>query len=187
MKTIFTLYILLNAATAVSQTLQIHGETEICMDDEIKLYATGDSVYAWANAKYPTTILSHDSTLVYNPDESGTYFLYTPNDTLQVFIHVKAELCYCRYYVPNIFTPDGNERNDEFIPIVNCDIEGHHLTIYNRTGEVMFDSHEIQPRWNGTYLDTGVECKPDVYVWQGSYLRSDGVLVHEVGHVLLAR
>ena len=43
------------------------------------------------------------------------------------------------------------------------DIYDYHLTIYNRWGEILFESYNLATGWNGTY---GGEIVPDgVYIW----------------------
>lgn len=67
-------------------------------------------------------------------------------------------------YVPNTITPDGDLYNEVFKPYFNgIDIYNYTMTIYNRWGEVIFESHNVEVGWNGTYGGEIVES--GVYIW----------------------
>lgn len=72
------------------------------------------------------------------------------------------------YYVPNSFTPDGDQFNQVFLPIFSSglDSENYRLRIYNRWGEIIFESHDVQEGWDGTYpYDNGV-VQDGIYTWR---------------------
>jgi gliding motility-associated-like protein len=69
-------------------------------------------------------------------------------------------------YTPNAFSPDGDGVNDDFYPIINGFSEqSYKLYVFNRWGELVFDSYYIQNKWNGKDLN-GKECKEGVFVWK---------------------
>jgi len=74
-------------------------------------------------------------------------------------------------YAPNTFIPDGNERNDTFIPVTSFEISGWQLSIYNKWGEQIFYSDEQQLGWDGTY--DGKICPDGTYVWTLKYKGCD--------------
>lgn len=58
--------------------------------------------------------------------------------------------CKSRWYIPNAFTPNGDQLNDEFGPeLVNC--EKYSLAIYSTWGEKLFESDSPSKKWDGTY------------------------------------
>lgn len=69
-------------------------------------------------------------------------------------------------YVPNTFTPDADQYNPVFLPIFPPDvnIDKYHLTIFDRWGEILFESYNYQVGWNGTY--GGKVVKDGVYIWK---------------------
>jgi gliding motility-associated-like protein len=71
------------------------------------------------------------------------------------------------FYVPNIFTPDGDDYNETFKPIFTSgyDKYDYHLTIFNRWGEIVFESYDTEYGWNGNYGDGGL-VQDGVYIWQ---------------------
>ena len=52
--------------------------------------------------------------------------------------------------LPNVFSPDGNGANDFFTPITSGDFTEFVVTIYNRWGQVLYESSDPFFKWNGT-------------------------------------
>jgi gliding motility-associated-like protein len=77
--------------------------------------------------------------------------------------------CKCRDYIPNTFTPNGDNLNDKFIPHILCpirQISGYKFSIFNRWGErIFFTSSETQA-WDGTYKGKQVQAGEYVYLVQ---------------------
>ena len=70
------------------------------------------------------------------------------------------------YYIPNTFTPNGDEFNNTFKPLFfsGLDIYNYHLSIYNRWGELIFESYNSEIGWDGTYANQIVESA--TYIWK---------------------
>lgn len=89
-------------------------------------------------------------------------------------------------YIPNSFTPNGNGLNEFFNPIIAepQNIEDYKLLIFNRWGELIFESHHFAEGWNGEY--NGVICPDGNYLY-AVHLRyankSEPEIIH--GHVTL--
>ena len=94
---------------------------------------------------------------------------------------------YC--YIPNTFTPNGDELNNEFKPILSSSVAEEHysLFIFNRWGEIIFSSQDPNIAWNGYVADRG--AAPDgVYSYQLSYrFLNQGKSEVITGHVHLLR
>ena len=71
------------------------------------------------------------------------------------------------FYVPNSFTPDGDDYNEEFFPVFTAGVDpyDYHLTIFNRWGEIIFESFNYDNGWPGTYGNQGL-VEDGVYIWQ---------------------
>ncbi|MCO5268559.1 MAG: PKD domain-containing protein [Brumimicrobium sp.] len=106
-------------------------------------------------------------------------------DSIKVYIPVREIPI---YYVPNTFTPDGNSYNDVFHPIFTegFDQNNYHFSIFDRWGELIFESSDFKAGWDGTYL--GKKVPDGTYVWK---IRYGKVQVDEpleiIGHVNLIR
>ena len=89
---------------------------------------------------------------------------YGCEDMVEQYITIKDALL---YFIPNTFTPDGNSFNDEFKPVFysGIDIYNYHLMMFNRWGEMVFESYDATYGWDGTYGDMGL-VEDGVYVWR---------------------
>lgn len=69
-------------------------------------------------------------------------------------------------YVPNSFSPNGDEINQEFCPVLSngFDPNNYTLEIYNRWGELIFRSEQIDWGWDGFYK--GGLCSSGTYIWK---------------------
>jgi gliding motility-associated-like protein len=63
-------------------------------------------------------------------------------------------------YIPNAFTPNGDDLNDVFYT-PGTNLVSYHVMIYNRWGNLVFESHNAETGWDGTYK--GELVKNDVY------------------------
>ncbi len=70
-------------------------------------------------------------------------------------------------YVPNAFTPDNNGLNEVFKPeMEGFDESGYTLYIFNRWGNLIFESHDMQEGWDGTFHDPNNQVQDGVYTWK---------------------
>jgi len=90
-------------------------------------------------------------------------------------------------YVPNAFSPDGDGINEIFIPIITgYSFEDYEFMIFNRWGELIFETNNPTMGWNGFY--NGVMSKSEVYVWKLKVKPEEGTDAREfIGHVTLLR
>lgn len=88
------------------------------------------------------------------------------------------------FYIPNAFTPDGDGINDTFFG-QGTHIAEFNIMIFDRWGELLFTSDNLNAAWDGYYR--GTESKPDVYVYRVK-LRDDMGAYHSYeGHVTLVK
>lgn len=71
-------------------------------------------------------------------------------------------------YIPNAFTPDGDQFNNEWTPVVALEPQEWHLTIYNRWGEVLWESYDPGAGWDGFYK--GRKMQQGVYGYALRYV-----------------
>ncbi len=71
------------------------------------------------------------------------------------------EFCKASIFMPNAFTPNNDGKNDVFF-VKGMYVDDFHLLIFNRWGEVVFESYDINDGWDGTLL--GDQVQIDVYV-----------------------
>lgn len=108
-------------------------------------------------------------------------------DTTSIDIHVYEELI---FYVPNTFTPNDDEKNQTFYPVLSQGMKRTYMEfyIYNRWGELVFESHDPDYGWDGTYGPNALDCPIGTYTWK---LKLETLQTQEIldfhGHVNLIR
>ncbi len=88
----------------------------------------------------------------------------TVSDT--IIISKKIDDCTCFLYVPTGYTPNNDGRNDLLKAFSNCPVTGV-LSIYNRWGQLIYKTNDLQKGWNGVY--NGNLQSTGVYVYQVTY------------------
>jgi gliding motility-associated-like protein len=92
-------------------------------------------------------------------------------------------------YVPDIFSPNGDDSNDWYF-IQGKGIESLNLMIFDRCGEKVFENRGVQANeesegWNGKYRGKPVKVGSFKYVVSGMYI--DGTKIKKAGDLLLVR
>jgi gliding motility-associated-like protein len=67
------------------------------------------------------------------------------------------------YKLPNVFTPNGDGVNDTFKPISSKFIESATFTVFNRWGDIVFTSNDLNIGWDGRHKKTGNLVADGVY------------------------
>ena len=83
-------------------------------------------------------------------------------------ILIERDDCLCEVYIPNAFTPTGDLLNDSFQPSSTCSYIEYDMKIYNRWGELVFQSNDANTFWDGTH--NGEESATGVYVYELTYI-----------------
>jgi gliding motility-associated-like protein len=71
--------------------------------------------------------------------------------------------CLKGLYVPSGFTPNGDGRNDILKPFLFGNVKKYEFRIYNRWGETVFHTKDLNAGWNGMYK--GLLMDGNVYAW----------------------
>lgn len=132
--------------------------------------STGAVDYDWNFGTGTPTV--HVVSPIYQfPDEDpGTYnvelIAYSAlgcTDTAYATIQLTEEVI---FYVPNSFTPDDDDYNPTFQPVFSSGYDPYDFTllIFNRWGEIIFESHNADIGWDGTY--GGVLMQDGTYTWK---------------------
>jgi gliding motility-associated-like protein len=100
---------------------------------------------------------------------------------------------------PNVFRPTQPEgtisigegqskENTVFLPIntlIPDEIRSYKMSIYDKKGELIFVSNDIDTGWDGTYR--GKLLSQDVYIWQVEAVLVNNAKINQAGDVLLLR
>ncbi|HEY1047522.1 MAG TPA: gliding motility-associated C-terminal domain-containing protein [Bacteroidia bacterium] len=87
-------------------------------------------------------------------------------------------------FIPNAFTPNGDGMNDVFFPKCLVEMKNFNMQIFNRWGELIFESNDSKLGWNGHYQ--GSPVMQDIYVFIVKLTVADKAL-HFSGTVTLLR
>jgi gliding motility-associated-like protein len=74
-------------------------------------------------------------------------------------------------YIPNTFIPDQNNRNELFIPVTDFDVVAWEFSIYNRWGELIFQTNDPKQAWDGQL--NGVMCQDGLYSYKLKFRSCD--------------
>ena len=98
-------------------------------------------------------------------------------------LHV-ALLSHTRAFVPNAFTPNGDGNNDIF-QIYGEDIKTVSMKVFNRWGELVYETTNSLAGWNGTYK--GVLQMPAVFTYEAIITYLDNTQENKNGSITLVR
>lgn len=87
-------------------------------------------------------------------------------------------------YVPNAFTPNGDNDNDRLFVRANL-VTDVYFAVYDRWGERVFETTNLQVGWNGEF--EGEALDPDVYVYYLKATCEGGQTYYTQGNVTLIR
>lgn len=75
------------------------------------------------------------------------------------------------FYIPNTFVPDGNNINEIFKPVTGFEINASEFSIFDKWGERIFYSEDLNYGWDGTF--DGKKCQDDTYIYTFKYKGCD--------------
>ena len=75
------------------------------------------------------------------------------------------------YYIPNTFTPDADEHNQSFLPIFTSGVDIHNylFQIYDRWGQLVFQTTNHLEGWDGSIGEKGKDVQQGTYVYLISF------------------
>jgi gliding motility-associated-like protein len=106
-------------------------------------------------------------------------------DTARAIVVVKEDVI---FYVPNTFTPDGDEHNQGFLPVFTSGFDPYNfnMKIFNRWGEIVFETNNHLVGWDGTYHEQLVQ--DGTYTWKIEFkISSNDSRRVAVGHISVLR
>lgn len=156
-----------------------------CDSSIVELLATGANTYSWSPSIFCESPLS-DRTLVkvaYDivmKVEGKNEFGCSSEDT--VYVRKEGDF---KIRIPNAFTPNDDGINDKIRPIVFCNFTLKEFSIYNRWGQMVFSTNNLNKSWDGTF--NGTPCSMDVYYYFIRGLDQNDQEVIDKGDITLVR
>jgi len=154
----------------------------------------GASSYNWTFGESSYSV--EENPVYVFPEDEGSYVVTlvasSPlgcTDVATATINVKEELV---FFVPNTFTPDNDDYNEVFKPVFYSGFDPYDfsLLIFNRWGEIVFESRNAEVGWDGSYgSNNEIEMVQDgTYTWVIRYRISENKGYRKAtGHVNLIR
>jgi len=148
----------------------------------ISLFTESPQLVAFTNTSVGAATYSWDFGDGAFSSEDNPEHLYAENSNGQTItlVAVSSEGCIGTYqvsiefeeglifYIPNTFTPDQDEHNQTFRPIFTSGFDpyNYEMLIFNRWGEIIFETHDVTYGWDGTYSFTNSTCQDGVYSYK---------------------
>lgn len=107
------------------------------------------------------------------------------SDTAYATVIVKDVII---FYIPNIFTPDNDNFNQVWQPVFTSGVEpyDYHMWVFDRYGEVVWESYNYNAAWDGHY--GGALVEDGVYVWKIEFKETMSDKKHtHTGHVTILK
>ncbi len=159
-------------------TVNIGNDTIICPSCGYDIILDPSFDYIWNNG-------STDNS--YNVTGSGVVAVTISDEfgcTASDLINVQLS-CDYSVYIPNAITNNSDGLND-YLEVVAYNISNTEFYIFDRWGQQVFYTDDINAHWDGTY--NGKECPVDVYVYKLKYRSCDDIDIKVIyGHVTLIR
>lgn len=154
----------------------------------------GANSYNWSFGDGGTSTLTHPSHM-YNSVGNFQIQLvattqYGCSDTAFAEVTTTTNITFPNAFTPNENGPNGGSytfgdlTNDVFFPYTSGVID-FKMQIFNRWGELIFESLDIKQGWDGYYR--GKLCQQDVYVWKAFIKFNNGKTFNKSGDVTLLR
>lgn len=138
-----------------------------CKGEEARLVASADGAeIIWVGGP---------SSSVFAVSSPGVYEVLATNECGSRSAQVQVDFidCACPVYVPNAFTPDGDQRNEVFKPVFECELSFYDLRIYNRWGALVFSSTDPDTPWLGNVENGRFYVQNELYNWVLTYASLD--------------
>jgi gliding motility-associated-like protein len=147
------------------------------------LQASGGNSYTWQpptglnnpNISNPVAILQNDITYTV---QVSTAEGCTGSDSINVKVYANFEV-----FVPTAFSPNDDRLNDILRPLGKGIKMVKYFKVYNRYGQLVFESRDMNDGWNGTFK--GKLQPMGVYVWMVGAIDIFGRLMNKNGTTVL--
>lgn len=151
------------------------------------LVATGGGTYLWLPSAGLSCITCANP--LATPQTTTKYYVIVTNENGctsldSVLITVNDNCTDGNIYVPNAFSPNGDGQNDLLLVYGNC-FTNFILKIYNRWGELVFETDDITEEWNGVFK--GQELNSDVFAYVLNANFKNGTEIIKQGNITLVR
>ena len=152
----------------------------ICFGEDAILQVKGGLSYIWNTG-------ANTSKIKVSPVEQSDYWVVITdefgNQIKHIFtVYIDRECT--AIFVPSAFTPNSDGVNDVF-KAEGVGIQSFKMIIFNREGQIVYESSSIDDAWDGTYRDGRLSSR--AYFYKITYVDAKGVAHNKQGQVTLIR
>ena len=119
-------------------------DTSFCEGDSWTISLPASNSYLWSTGSTGYQITLQDSGRYWIQIQDGCK-KYTENFSVNLLD------CSCMIVVPNVFTPNGDGLNETFFPVISCELNYYHLYIFNRWGQLLYETESQYDVWDAKY------------------------------------
>jgi len=178
-----TVTVNVNAAPMVNSGADV----TILQGQNTTLSATGNGTFYTWNPSTGLSCISSANPLA-TPEQTTTYYVTTIDgngctntDSVTVFVELL-----CNIFIPNVFSPNNDGQNDQLKILAGSGIEIALFIIYDRWGEKVFETSNINESWDGLYKNNLMSS--GIYVYQlNASCKNDRTEVNRKGNITLIR
>jgi gliding motility-associated-like protein len=158
-------------------------------DNGVSNYTIYESINNGAFMPLEAGVNPNENTLIENnPDQYKKCYRVYANEFMGERTNSWSnEICFFfspELYVPNAFTPTGDNLNDGF-GVVGVAIKDYNIKIYNRWGEQLWESNSIAEKWIPVYR--GADVQMGTYIYVITYSNFDNELFTKTGTINLIK
>lgn len=110
------------------------------------LMGTGSGILTWQ--PHPSLEEPENPFTLANPTVTTTYTLIATLGTCTATDQVTVEADCTSLFIPNVFTPNGDGKNDYFV-IEGRGVKTFELKIFNRWGSIVYETNDLKKPWTG--------------------------------------
>ena len=172
---------------SVIQTTVVDGQVEFTNQSTV----LGNNSYVWNIGDMYTSTNVDESYLFTNSGDFVITLTATSLDNCvddtSIVVKVDPDVV---LYVPNAFTPGTDGLNDVFqifLPPTGVDFSTFNLIIFDRWGELIYQTNDVNKFWTGAKNNSGTILKQDVYVYKITFKDERKKSYEKLGHVSLLR
>lgn len=155
-------------------------DTALCSYAKLEIHPLNKfSRYLWSNNAVSSSI---------TVQQPGIYWLEVQDAngcTGRDSIVVLPKHCLQGFFAPTAFSPNGDGKNETFKPVLMGNVVKYQLLIFNRWGQIVFQSSDWNAGWDGNL--GGKPQNTGAYVWTCSYQFEGAPIQKESGTMMLVR
>lgn len=138
-------------------TIELGVDQTICPGESLDFSIGPFDNILWSTGEITTTVT------VQSPQTLSVTAMNTDECLLADTVEI-IESCDLVSLAANIFSPNGDNLNDTWRPTFNRPPTSYELVVYDRWGNLVFQSTDVNETWNGRF--EGSLVAPGIYVWR---------------------